>query len=125
MKTSAYGLGFQRLPRDLANVNAWKTMFDPYLMKAILSYDVAVIQWIRSYHKNRMTTRVIILWCVKITPLTTSVSTMRFLIEIMFTLKAIKFDFTGSYYKQNLTLMDISYEFIKLAEGSFHKFHMK
>ena len=27
---SAYGLGFQHLPRDLANVNAWKTMFDPY-----------------------------------------------------------------------------------------------
>ena len=30
LKTSAYGLGFQHLPRDLANVNAWKTMFDPY-----------------------------------------------------------------------------------------------
>ena len=27
----AYGLGFQHLPRDLANVNAWKTMFDPYI----------------------------------------------------------------------------------------------
>ena len=25
-----FGLGFQHLPRDLANVNAWKTMFDPY-----------------------------------------------------------------------------------------------
>ena len=31
LKTSAYGLGFQHLPRDLANVNAWKTMFDPYI----------------------------------------------------------------------------------------------
>ena len=31
LKTSAYGLGFQLLPRDLANVNAWKTMFDPYI----------------------------------------------------------------------------------------------
>ena len=30
LKTEAYGLGFQHLPRDLANVNAWKTMFDPY-----------------------------------------------------------------------------------------------
>ena len=30
LKTSAFGLGFQHLPRDLANVNAWKTMFDPY-----------------------------------------------------------------------------------------------
>ena len=25
-----FGLGFQHLPRDLAKVNAWKTMFDPY-----------------------------------------------------------------------------------------------
>ena len=30
LKTSAYGLGFQHLPRDLANINAWKSMFDPY-----------------------------------------------------------------------------------------------
>ena len=29
LKTAAFGLGFQHLPRDLANVNAWKTMFDP------------------------------------------------------------------------------------------------
>ena len=28
LKISASGLGFQYLPRDLAN--AWKTMFDPY-----------------------------------------------------------------------------------------------
>ena len=25
------GLCFQHLPRDLANVNAWKTTFDPYI----------------------------------------------------------------------------------------------
>ena len=30
LKTAASGLGFQRLPQDLANDNAWKTMFDPY-----------------------------------------------------------------------------------------------
>ena len=30
LKTAAFGLGFQHLPRDLENVNAWKTMFDPY-----------------------------------------------------------------------------------------------
>ena len=30
LKTAAFGLGFQHLPLDLANVNAWKTMFDPY-----------------------------------------------------------------------------------------------
>ena len=31
LKTAASGLGFQHLPRDLANVTAWKTMFDPYI----------------------------------------------------------------------------------------------
>ena len=30
LKTEAFGLGFQHLPRDLANINAGKTMFDPY-----------------------------------------------------------------------------------------------
>ena len=30
LKTAAFGLGFQHLPQALANVNAWKTMFDPY-----------------------------------------------------------------------------------------------
>ena len=38
LKTSAYGLGFQHLPRDLANVNAWNTMFDPYNVK-VFSFD--------------------------------------------------------------------------------------
>ena len=56
-----------------------------------LSYDVAVvIQWKTSCHKNRMTTRVITLWRVQVTSLTTPVSKMRFLVEIMLTLKAIK-----------------------------------
>ena len=31
LKTAALGLGFQHLPRDLANVYTWKTMFDPYI----------------------------------------------------------------------------------------------
>ena len=31
LKTAAFGLGFQHLPRDLANVNARKTMLDPYM----------------------------------------------------------------------------------------------
>ena len=30
LKTAAFGLGFQHLPRDLENGNAWKTMFNPY-----------------------------------------------------------------------------------------------
>ena len=33
LKTAAFGLGFQYLPWDLANANAWKTMFDPYISK--------------------------------------------------------------------------------------------
>ena len=75
-------------------------------MEMFLSYDVAVIQWITSCHKNRVVT----LWCVDVTSLTTSVPTMRFLIEIMFILKAIKSTFKGQYDKQNLTLVVISYE---------------
>ena len=31
LKTAAFGLGFQNLPRDLAIVNVCKTMFDPYI----------------------------------------------------------------------------------------------
>ena len=47
-----------------------------------LSYGVAVIQWITSCHKNHITTRVIgTLWRVDVTPLTTSVSTMLFLLK--------------------------------------------
>ena len=50
LKTLAYGLGFQHLPRDLgfqhlprdrANVNAWKTMFDPYIESELIQrHDV-------------------------------------------------------------------------------------
>ena len=32
LKTSGFVLGFQHLPRDLANVNEWKIMFDPYII---------------------------------------------------------------------------------------------
>ena len=35
LKTATYGLGFQHLPQDLANVNAWKTMFDPYIIPSL------------------------------------------------------------------------------------------
>ena len=31
LKTSGFALGFQHLPRDLANVNEWKIMVDPYI----------------------------------------------------------------------------------------------
>ena len=57
-----------------------------------------------------MTKRVIKLWRVYVTSLTTFMSAMHFLIEIMFILKAIKSHFKGSYDKQNLTLVVILYE---------------
>ena len=68
------------------------------------------IQWITSCHKNRMTTRVITLWRVHVTSLTTSMSTVRFLVETKFILNATKSRFKGSCDKQNLTLVVISYE---------------
>ena len=72
--------------------------------KCFLSYDVIVIQGKTSCHKNRMTIR------VQVTLLTTSVSAMRFLTEIMFSLNAIKSHFKESFDKQNLTFVVISYE---------------
>ena len=80
------------------------------LVKKILPYDITVIQWITSCHKNLMTARVITLWRVDVTSLTTSVSAMHSLIETMFILKAIKSQFNGSYDKQNLSLVVIPYE---------------
>ena len=32
LKTAAFGLGFQHFPWDLANVNAWKNAFNPYIV---------------------------------------------------------------------------------------------
>ena len=43
LKTSAYGLDFQHLPRDLANVNAWKSMFDPYINVLISAAAIAIV----------------------------------------------------------------------------------
>ena len=57
-----------------------------------------------------MTTSVITLWRENLSSLTTSMSAMRFLVEIMLILKAIKSHFKGSYDKQNLIFMVISYE---------------
>ena len=52
-------------------------------------YDVAVIQWITSCHKNHMTTRVLTFWRVNVTSLATFMPTMRFLLEILSILKTI------------------------------------
>ena len=40
LKTSGFALGFQHFPRDLANVNEWKIMFDPYINKIYYSAHV-------------------------------------------------------------------------------------
>ena len=76
-------------------------------------------------HKNRMTTRVIALWRVYVTSLTTSVSTMRYLIELMFILKGINPILKGQMINRILHLWSFHMKFMKLAEGSFHKFHIK
>ena len=47
------------------------------LQEIFSSHDIAVIQWITSCHKNRITTRLITLWRVHITSLTTSMPTKR------------------------------------------------
>ena len=43
LKTAAFGLGFQHLPWDLANVNAWKTMSDPYILKSFIINSYSII----------------------------------------------------------------------------------
>ena len=42
LKTAASGLGFQHLPRDLANVNAWKTMLDPYIQSKYADWNARI-----------------------------------------------------------------------------------
>ena len=56
-----------------------------------------------------MATRVITLWCVYVTSLATSVSTMRFRTEIIIILRAIMSYFKGSDDKENLTRVVILY----------------
>ena len=75
-------------------------------------HDFAVIQWIMSCHKNRMTTRYNTLVHRRNVIDNVHVNN-EFLIEIMIILKAIKSHFKGSYDKKNLTLVIISYEIYK------------
>ena len=79
--------------------------------------DVAVIQWIMSCHKNRITTRVIILWHF--------VDNVRvnnaFLIEIMFILKAIHI-LEGHMINRILHSWSFYMKFMKLTEAHFINF---
>ena len=43
LKTSGFALGFQHLPQDLASVNEWKIMFDPYNQGQANAYFVIFI----------------------------------------------------------------------------------
>ena len=60
-----------------------------FVLFLILNYHLMSLffQWITSCHKNRMTTRVITLWRVFVKSLTTSVSAMHCLSEIIFILR--------------------------------------
>ena len=73
--------------------------------KMLLSYDVTVIQWLTSRHKNMTTRTLCNTWFLARNVMTPSMTT-----EIMSTFQAIKFHLKQSYDKQNLTLVVISYE---------------
>ena len=75
------------------------------------------MKWITSCHKNRMTTRVITLWRVHVTSLTTSVSTMRFAEEKVY-FDGVKIPFERSYDIQNLKLVIILYETCETLQRS-------
>ena len=57
LKTAAFGLGFQQLPRDLANVNAWKTMFDPFIINKD-EYTWLILLYTTNYPKNETESKV-------------------------------------------------------------------
>ena len=46
----------------IIGINTFRSIGSMGRKKPCLSYDVAVIQWIAVFHKNRMTTQVITLW---------------------------------------------------------------
>ena len=72
-----------------------------------------------------MSLRVITLWRVSVTSLTTSMSTVRFHIELIFVLKGINPILKGHMINRILQSWSFHMIFMKLAEGSFHKLHMK
>ena len=97
-----------------------------FQIQNVLSNDVAVIQWITPCHENRMSTRVITLWRVDVTSLTTSVSTMRFLTgKCSLIFKAINPILKDHMFNRILHPWSFHMKFMKLAEGSFHKFHIE
>ena len=49
LKTLGFALGFQHLPRDLANVNEWKIMFDPY---SVVLFSQTIFIWKRNSQRQ-------------------------------------------------------------------------
>ena len=52
LKTEAFGLGFQQLLRDLANVVYWKTMFDRRYSIILTKYSVTFAKNVALYFVN-------------------------------------------------------------------------
>ena len=75
------------------------------MSKCFLSYEVSINQGITSYDKNPMNMHVMTYWRDLLTSLTTTLSTMRFRIELM-SILLLK----GSYEKENYSLPVISHE---------------
>ena len=90
-------------------------IYDMFLVIHNFIINVAIFQWIASCHKNHMTTRVLALL---------QENNIIF-IENMSTSKAIKSYFKGHMIKRILHSWSFHMKFIKLAKGSFNKFHMK
>ena len=79
------------------------------LTRHVLSYDVAVNQWITSCPKNHMTTCYITLWREQVTSWRRLCQPCIFYWQLS-TLKSIKSNLKWPYDKQNLTWVVISYE---------------
>ena len=54
LKTAAFGLGFHNIPRDLANVNACKTMFDPYIIVSRFNNMLALFSEDTIFHTTSL-----------------------------------------------------------------------
>ena len=86
---------------------------------------VAVVQWITSRRKNRMTIRVIAFSVALVPNVIDNIrANNACLIEIMFILKAIKSQ-KGHMINRILHSWSFHMKFMKRAFGEFHKFHMK
>ena len=54
LKTLGFALGFQHFPRDPANVNEWKIMFDPSIVSTNLAIYVLEQKKKNCYHPYKL-----------------------------------------------------------------------